>query len=106
MTKERPSIDGKAAGKPYEPQSWIRLRVTKPLCRDSGSVLILEGTHHHGNDHADRAKKSNRGKDIHVVETPDLRRQQADARNDPDVVVNAAAQRTKRADGVQRLGDE
>ena len=96
-----PSTDREAAGKPYEPQARTRLWVTKPLCRDSGSVLILEGTDHHCDDHADDAHERDHCEVLDVVKAPDLCSQQADACDYPNVVIDAAAQRTQGADGIQ-----
>ena len=64
-------------------------------------MLILEGTDHHCDDHADDAHERDHCEVLDVVKAPDLCSQQADACDYPNVVIDAAAQRTQGADGIQ-----
>ena len=101
-----PGTDCAAAGQPHHHDSQVRLGVADQVCGNLLVDVVLEGRRQHAHDHAEDTHQGDLREEVGVAEAANLRRQQAEDRHEPDVIVRAAAEWADASDALQGLGAE
>mmetsp|Transcript_72853 Transcript_72853/g.202044 ORF Transcript_72853/g.202044 Transcript_72853/m.202044 type:complete len:239 (+) Transcript_72853:873-1589(+) len=101
---EGPSVDREPTGGLDETDRHVTLGITEPLSRHLVLSFIPEGRNHHDSHHGKHAEDRHAREHLGVGERSHLRGQQADQRDDENVVVVATVEgRNPILDALERL---